>query len=118
MTAEEIVQFAEEVHASMDIERMMECFEPDIVAYWNGRQIASNKSELRAWYQNFFGAQRHFELKKTLRVASPDRLAVEWVHRRTDREGRSFEAFAAEIWYLSPTQRLSEWHAHCTEYPL
>ncbi len=117
MTPEEIVKFAEDAHASMDVDRMLECFEPDIVAYWNGRRIAGNKKELEAWYHGFFDGQRDFTLTKTLRVADGDRMAVEWTHRRTDAEGREFEAFAAEIWYLR-NDRLCEWHAHCTEYPL
>ena len=118
MTPEEIVQYAEDAHASCDVEQMMSCFEDDIVATWNGRSIASNKDELRAWYHAFFDPQREFTLTKTLRVADGDRIAVEWHHQRTDAEGRRFEAFAAEIWWMSPNNRLSQWHAHCTEYPL
>lgn len=117
MTPEEIVQFAEDAHASRDVDRMMECFEPDVVAWWNGRQIARNKDELEAWYHAFFDDQQAFTLTKTLRVADGDRIAVEWTHRRTGPDGKEYEAFAAEIWYLR-NNRLYEWHAHCTEYPL
>ena len=118
MTAEELVRNAEAAHAAMDLERVMACFEPTIVAHWNGRLIASNAEELRAWYAKFFARQARFEINKTLCVASPERLAVEWTHQRTDTRGQSFEAHAAEIWFLSPQQRLQEWHAYCCEYPL
>ncbi len=116
--AEEIVQFAEDAHASMDVDRMLECFEDDIVAYWNGRRIAANKTELAAWYHAFFDGQQHFELSKTLRADAGDILTVEWTHRRTDADGQKFEGHAAEIWYLSERGRLREWRAHCNEYPL
>ena len=118
MSPEEIVQFAEDMHASRDVERMMACFEETIEACWNGRPIASNKDELRAWYHGFFDTQQAFTLKKTLRVDGGDVLAVEWRHERTDADGQRFEGHAAEIWWLSPNKRLLKWHAHCTEYPL
>ena len=118
MTPEEIVQIAEDAHASRDVERMMECFEDDIVATWNGRPIAVDKDELRAWYQRFFDPQQAFSLKKTLRAAHGNVIAVEWHHERTGADGQRFEGFAAEIWWLSENNRLVQWHAHCTEYPL
>ncbi|MGR8922113.1 MAG: DUF1348 family protein [Gammaproteobacteria bacterium] len=116
MTPEEIVQFAEDQHATGRVEAMMECFEDNVEAYWNGRQIASNKAGLEAWYHGFFDGLESFQLKKTLRAASGNVLAVEWVHRRTDAEGKTFDGFAAEVWWLSEKNRLTRWHAHCTEY--
>lgn len=118
MSPEEIVQFAEDVHASCDVERMMECFEDNIVASWNGQPIAANKEELRAWYHGFFDPQKAFSLKKTLCAADGDIIAVEWHHQRTDADGKRFEGHAAEIWWMSENNRLVQWHAHCTEYPL
>ena len=118
MKPEEIVQFAEDTHASRDVEQMMQCFEDDITATWNGQPIASNKDELRAWYKNFFDPLQAFTLKKTLRAANDNVIAVEWHHQRTDADGNQFEGFAAEIWWMSENNRLSQWHAHCTEYPL
>ena len=118
MTPKAIVKAAEAAHASMDVEQMLACFEDTIQAFWNGRQIASNKDELAQWYHAFFDHQRDFRLTKTLRVADGNRLAVEWEHQRTDGEGNRFEAFAAEIWVLSENHKLTEWHAYCSEYPV
>ncbi|MEM7543043.1 MAG: nuclear transport factor 2 family protein [Pseudomonadota bacterium] len=118
MTPEEIVQFAEDAHASCDVERIMKCFEDNIVASWNGRAIASSKAELRVWYHKFFDSQKSFKLKKTLRAAQGNMIAVEWQHERTAADGQRFEAWAAEIWWMSDANRLEQWHAHCTEYPL
>ena len=118
MSPAEIVKFAEDAHASCDVERMMECFEENIVATWNGKPIASNKEELRAWYHAFFDPQKAFSLTKTLRAADGNMIAVEWHHERTDADGNQFEAFAAEIWWMSENNRLVQWHAHCTAYPL
>ncbi len=33
MTPEETVAFAEKVHATMDVEQMLQCFDPAVVAY-------------------------------------------------------------------------------------
>ena len=112
-----IVQAAEDAHASMDVSRMLECFEEDIVAYWNGKKIAGNIAELSDWYHAFFDTQQSFELTKTLQVASGNRIAVRWTHNRVDANGDRFEAHAAEFWTLSERNRLVEWHAYCIESP-
>jgi nuclear transport factor 2 (NTF2) superfamily protein len=115
--AREIVQFAEDVHESRDVERMMECFHDDVVAYWNGEKIADGIAELRRWYHGFFDSLRAFTLKKTLFATEGDRIAVRWTHRRTDAEGRAFEGEAGEFWTLRG-DRLSEWRAYCVERPV
>ena len=113
-TARKIVQFAEDVHASRDVERMMECFHDDVVAHWNGEKIADGIDELRRWYHGFFDPLRAFTLKKTFFALDGDRIAVQWTHRRTDAEGRDFEGAAGEFWTVRG-ERLSEWRAYCAE---
>ncbi|MEM7466814.1 MAG: nuclear transport factor 2 family protein [Pseudomonadota bacterium] len=114
MTPEETVKFAEEAHASLDIERMLACFDPEAVVYWNGEQVASGMDELRAFYQAQFGNVVEFTLKKTLRAATGDTIAVEWTHTRVDTEGDKYEAVAGEFWKMKD-DKLIEWHAYCIE---
>ena len=113
-TARQIVQFAEDVHASCDVDRIMECFNDDIVAYWNGEKIAGGIEPLRRWYHGFFDPLRAFTLKKTLFAVDGERIAVLWTHRRTDADGREYEGHAGEFWTVRDG-RLSEWRAYCAE---
>lgn len=114
MTPEAIVRSAEEAHASLDIERMVDCFDPQAVIYWNGAKIAAGSAQVRAFYVDFFGDVAAFTLKKTLRAASGDTIAVEWVHTRTMRTGEVFDGVAGEFWRMKG-DKLLEWHAYCTE---
>ncbi len=116
MTPKEIVAYAEEVHRSRDVERMLSCFDPEIVAYWNGQKIAQGLDELRAFYKSFFDKLQDFTLTKTLRAATGDMIAVEWTHTKTDEHGNVYDGHAAEFWTMRG-DRLVEWHAYCTEYP-
>ena len=116
MTPEEIVAYAEKVHRSRDVDRMLTCFDPAIVAYWNGQKIAEGLDELRAFYESFFEKLRDFSLEKKLRAASGNLIAVEWTHTKTDENGVVFDGHAAEFWTMKG-DRLIEWHAYCTEYP-
>ena len=116
MRPEEIVAFAEAVHQSRDVDRMLECFDPSIVAYWNGQKVAEGLDELRAFYESFFGKLRDFSLKKNFRAANGNLIAVEWTHTKTDETGTVYDGYAAEFWTLRGN-RLIEWHAYCTEYP-
>jgi nuclear transport factor 2 (NTF2) superfamily protein len=116
MDAAAIVKFAEEVHASRDIDRMLECFDPEVSVYWNGKKVATGLAELRRFYEVFFTPLQDFTLKKTLRAATGNTIAVEWTHTKVDQYGNHFEGHAAEIWTMK-NDRLVEWHAYCTEYP-
>ncbi len=116
MTPEEIVAFAEKVHQTRDVEQMLQCFDPAIVAYWNGKRVATGLDELRVFYLGFFDKLQAFSLKKSLRAATDDLIAVEWTHTKTDESGRVWDGYAAEFWTMKD-DRLIEWHAYCTEYP-
>ncbi len=114
MTPEEIVQLAEDAHASLDIEKMLACFDPEATVYWNGQNVANGMTELRAFYEQQFGDVVEFELKKTLRAATGDTIAVEWQHTRKLRNGDVFDAVAGEFWKMR-NNLLLEWHAYVIE---
>ena len=118
MTPTETVAAAEAVHAAVDMDRIMDLFQDDVIFYWNGKVKARNKTELQRWYEEeYFANIRKYEITKSLRAAAGDTLTVEWRSKKTDPDGRMSEEFGMEIWFLH-AGRLREWRAQATEYPL
>jgi len=119
-TPDELVRKAEAAYASMDIDRVMDLFNRDIVQYWNGKKRIEGWDELRQDHLEGFlrvfpdgspGIQ-NFSIKKTLRMACGDMIGVEWVSSCLDRRtGEWEEDRGAEFWWIKG-DRLSEWHAY------
>ena len=122
-TPEELVRKAEAAYLSLDIDRIMALFDRDIVQYWDGRRNIEGWDALREDHLTDFlrllpdgspGIQ-DYSLKKTLRMACDDMIAVEFVASFRDRRsGDLFEDRGAEFWWIKD-DRLVEWHGYSTE---
>jgi uncharacterized protein (TIGR02246 family) len=112
MTPEEIVKKAEEAYAAQDIELVADLFAPDVVVFWNGKQILEGRDQVVEFERNNFASWTDFKIKKTLRAASGDTIAVEFEISYVDKKSGKFaELFAGEFWRMRDG-RLSEWRAY------
>jgi hypothetical protein len=122
-TPEELVRKAEAAYLSLDIDRIMDLFDRDIVQYFNGKKRFEGRDALRQDHLEGFlrafpdgspGIQG-YSLKKTLRMACGDMLGVEFASSFLDRRtGVSVDEHGAEFWRIK-ADRLVEWHAYATE---
>jgi hypothetical protein len=119
-TPEDLVRKAEAAYVSLDIDRIMDLFDRDIVQYWNGKKRLEGWDALRQDHLEGFlrvlpdGSPgiEGYSLKKTLRMACDDMLGVEWVSSFVDRRtGEWEEDRGAEFWRIK-ADRLVEWHAY------
>ena len=96
----------------------MALFDPEIVLTWNGKVAARGLDESAAGTRSGMPArdrQRVFA-RKTLRAASGDTIAVEWVARWNDPvTGTPMEGHGGEFWTMRG-DRLVEWHAYAQSY--
>jgi len=122
-TPEELVRKAEAAYNSMDIDRIMDLFDRDIVQYFNGKKRFEGWDVLRQDHLDGFlrslpdGSPgiEDYSLKKTLRMACGDMIGVEWVSSFLDRTtGEWVDEHGAEFWRVK-ADRLTEWHAYATE---
>ena len=119
---EEIVRKAEAAYLSLDIDRIMALFDRDIVQVWEGNKRIDGWDALRRAHLMGFlrilpdgsvGIQ-DYSLKKTLRMACDDMIAVEFVSSFLDRRtGDWFEDRGGEFWWIKD-DRLVEWHGYQT----
>src|SRR5690349_19408466 len=82
--AEDIVRAAEAAYTTLDIDQIMALFDPEIVLVWNGKVAARGLDELRRWHEERHAGRERQWIRKTLRAASGDTIAVEWVTRWKD----------------------------------
>ncbi len=108
---EQIVARAEDIYRRRDLEAAVAMFEPDAVIVWNGREVARGPEAIRAFHERFFDPSlEDIELRKTLRAASGEVIAVEWRARWRNPDGSRGEQVAAEHWTMKG-ERLTEWRA-------
>lgn len=116
MDPEEIVRHVEAAYQSQDVDRIMELFDPEIVFYWNGRKRGEGRAEVRAVHEEMFGDENdEYEIRKTLRAASGETIAVEWTTSWIDPDGNRNEGYGGEFWTMR-ANRLREWHAYHRRY--
>ena len=116
MNAEDIVKQAEAAYNTEDLDRIMSLFDQEIVFFWNGQKKAEGHGELRRWHEMWVGKQKDFTMRKTLRAASGDTIAVEWQSRWIDPvSGEINEGYGGEFWTMR-NNRLREWRAYHTRY--
>ena len=109
---EEMVREVESAYAAPDIDRVMGFFEPEIVLFWNGVRRATGLDEVRSWHQRSFATVRDYRIRKTLRVAAGDTIAVEWTDSWLDTPSNTRRlGYGAEFWTMRG-DRLREWHAY------
>ena len=122
-TPEDLVRKAEAAYASLDIDRIMDLFDRDIVQYFNGKKRFEGWDVLRQDHLDGFlrslpdGSPgiEDYSLKKTLRMACGDMMGVEFASSFRDRRtGVWVDEHGAEFWRVK-ADRLTEWHAYATE---
>ncbi len=113
---EELVRDVESAYASQDLERVMALFHPDIVFYWNGELRGRGLADLRRWHESAFATAGEYRIRKTLRAAGGDTIAVEWTDSWVDRvSGDRRVGYGAEFWTMNGT-RVQRWHAYWRGY--
>lgn len=114
---EDLVTAAEDAYNDLDIDRVLRLFRPDAVFYMNGKLKAKGTDELREFHERLFAAVTDYRLRKTLRAASGDVVAVEFEETWfSASDGIPMEAFGGEFWTIDG-DRLAEWHLYWRSYP-
>lgn len=113
--ARRLVRMAEEAYGAQDLDAIMRLFHPDAIVRWNGRKVAAGHDEIRRFHVETLGfgeaARRDYQLRKTLRAAQGDTIAVEWTSSYRTPDGEPREGRAAELWTLRG-DLVIEWHAY------
>lgn len=113
---EERVREAESAYTAQDVDRIVELFDPEIVIYWDGRKVADGLAEARSFHEELYAQERdEYDVRKSLRAASGDTIAVEWTVDWIDDDGSTVEGYGGEFWTMRDG-RLREWHAYYEEY--
>lgn len=115
MNSEELVIKVEAAYQSQDVDRMMEFFDPEIVVYWNGQKRAEGIDEVRTFHEEMYSDLQKFDIRKSLRAADGDTIAVEWTSTWVDADGNHKEGYGGEFWTMHDGQ-LREWHAYHAPY--
>jgi putative hydrolase of the HAD superfamily len=114
-TADQLVATAETAYRSQDLNEIMPLLHPDIVIYWNGVKVAAGLNEARQFHVARLGfgtMTRHdYQLRKTLRAADGDTIAVEWESSYRTDDGSLVHGRAAEFWTMR-YGLLIEWRAY------
>jgi nuclear transport factor 2 (NTF2) superfamily protein len=110
---EELVKQAEAAYQSLEIDRMMQLFDPEIVVYWNGKKIAEGLATLRRWHESWVIPTnlQDWHMQKIFRAASGDTIAVEWHSTWIDANGNPHTGCGGEFWIMRD-DRLVEWRAY------
>ncbi len=114
-TAHAAVAAAEAAYRSHDLDRIMALFDPDISIHWNGERVALGLDEARRFHVGRlgFGAgePRDLRLRKRLRAASGDTIAVEYEVSTTRPDGTVATSRAGEFWTMR-RGLVVEWHCY------
>jgi nuclear transport factor 2 (NTF2) superfamily protein len=112
---EESIRQTAETYNSLDIERIMAMFEPDVQAWWNGTQVAGNAGELRQWFLGgLVGQSASLAMRKTLMVTADNVIGVHWQHDAVFKNGQSSKGCGNEFWSVRDG-RVATWNAVGTE---
>jgi hypothetical protein len=102
-------------YRSDDLDVVMSLFDPDISIHWNGERVALGAEAARRFHAERLGVgtgdRRDLRLRKRLRAASGDTIAVEHESTHTDPGGDIVAAASAELWTLR-RGLIVEWHVY------
>ena len=116
MNPEEIVRQAEAAYAAHDIARVADFFAPDIIVYFNGKKKFEGRDAVVAFEREEFESRITKKMKKTVRAASENVIALEWEAIFVDKaSGETSELYGAEFWTMRDN-RLLEWHLYFKSY--
>ncbi len=114
MTPEEIVKKAEAAYAAQNIEAIADLFDPEAIFYLNGKKLVEGRDQILDLERESIAACTNFAIKKTLRAASGDTIAVEWESSFLDKKsGKLMTNRGGEFWKMR-NDRLVEWRAYST----
>jgi nuclear transport factor 2 (NTF2) superfamily protein len=119
MNPEEIVKQAELAYGALDLDQIILLFDPQIIVYWNGQKIIEGLDELRKWHERWMETKVEGDhwVRKTLRAASSDTIAVEWEDHGLGDDGKYYHGYGGEFWKMRGG-RLLEWRAYYHNYPI
>jgi nuclear transport factor 2 (NTF2) superfamily protein len=116
MSPEEIVKQAEAAYAAHDIDRVADLFDPEVVVYFNGKKEFEGRDAVVEFEREQFESRITKKMKKTLRAASGNIIAVEWEALFVDKaSGEIWEFYGGEFWTMHDN-RLLEWHNYGKSY--
>jgi nuclear transport factor 2 (NTF2) superfamily protein len=102
--AQRFVDRVADAYRSDDIDRVMSLFDPDISIHWDGQRVALGPDEARRFQTHELdvgtGSRRELRIRKRLRAASGDTIAVEHESTHVDDDGSTVRAASAEFWTL------------------
>jgi FMN phosphatase YigB (HAD superfamily) len=116
--AERLVRAVEAAYVADDLERVLALFDPDISIHWNGERVALGRDDARRFHIDTLrvgtGERRDLTIRKRLRAASGDTLAVEHESRSIRPDGSAARSTALEVWTLR-RGLIIEWNVQHTE---
>ena len=113
--AQRMVDRVAAAYRSDDIDVVMGLFDPDISIHWNGTRVALGADEARRFHTERLGVgtgdRNDLHIRKRLRSASGDTIAVEHESTHRDATGELVAAASAEFWTLR-RGLIVEWHVY------
>lgn len=113
--AQRMVDRVEATYRSDDLRAAMALFDPDISIHWNGERVALGADEARRFHVERLGVgtgdRNDLHVRKRLRSASGDTIAVEHESTYRDQTGELVVAASAEFWTLR-RGLIVEWHVY------
>ncbi|HSJ91222.1 MAG TPA: HAD-IA family hydrolase [Ilumatobacter sp.] len=113
--AQRMVDRVAAAYRSDDIDVVMRLFDPDISIHWNGERVALGAEDARRFHTDRLGVgtgdRNDLHIRKRLRSASGDTIAVEHESTHRDTEGGRAAAASAEFWALR-RGLIVEWHVY------
>jgi nuclear transport factor 2 (NTF2) superfamily protein len=108
---EEVVRKTEAAYQTQDVDRVLRLFDPECVVYFGGMKSLQGLDELRTWHEGWLPGRKEYTIRKTLRAASGDTIAVEWHSTFINDDGTPGESHGGEFWKMR-NGRLIEWRAY------
>lgn len=102
--AQRLVERVAAAYRSDDLDVVMGLFDPDISLHWNGERVALGADEARRFHTERLGVgtgeRSDLQVRKRLRAASGDTIAVEHESTHRGATGDVIAAVSAELWTL------------------
>jgi putative hydrolase of the HAD superfamily len=113
--AQRMVDRVAAAYRSDDLDVVMGLFDPDVSIHWNGERVALGAEQARRFHAERLGVgtggRNELHLRKRLRSASGDTIAVEHESSHPDADGELVAAASAELWTLR-RGLIVEWHMY------
>lgn len=118
--AESLVATIEAAYNGRDLDAVMALFHPEAVVHLNGLRAARGADEIRRLHVEQLGfdavGRPGYRVRKTVRAASDDTIAVEWESTYTGADGATVTTRAGEF-FVVRYGRVLEWHGYPHRVP-